>query len=121
AEPLSDTEGPLVPVIDEVNLDELVPSTVYPETAITPNLAGWPSVAWERQLLQAMESPALPAEVDSFTDGDHEYLVLEVPDGQALWDAWDDLDSGADVKFGYLAELAELLHQLHQHNAMVEG
>ena len=36
-----------------------------------------------------LESPALPAELDYFTDGGYEYLVEEVPSGQLLWDGWD--------------------------------
>jgi protein phosphatase len=121
AEPVTEGEEPLAPVIDEVGFDEFVPSTVFPATQVMTGLPVWPSVAWERRLLHTLESPALPAEIEYFTDGGYEYLVEEVPSGQLLWDGWDDPDMDAGVKFGYLTELAELLHSLHTCNAIVEG
>ena len=78
-------------------------------------------MGWERKLLQTLENPGLPSERDYFADDLYEYLVVEIPTGQSLWDAWDDPDSNAAERFGRLAELARILQRLHQCNAMVEG
>jgi serine/threonine protein phosphatase PrpC len=107
--------------------DEVLPTFDDPEemqssqTQVLTGPAPWPSITWERRLLRTLEHPALPAERDHFSDDEHEYLVEEVPQGQLLWDAWDDPEAGAARRFGHLAELAEVLHRLHQCNAILEG
>jgi serine/threonine protein phosphatase PrpC len=118
APPLTEAEGELT--------DEILPSFDDPEPAgpgVTQAMPApdWPSIAWERRLLHSLANPALPAELDHFTDETHEYLVLEVPQGTLLWDAWDDPDAGAAERFGYLAQVAEALHRLHQGGALLEG
>jgi serine/threonine protein phosphatase PrpC len=107
--------------------EEILPSFDEPvdpaaaATKVMPGRPAWPSVAWERRLLRALEHPALPAELAYFCDDTHEYLVEEVPSGTSLWDAYDDPDASAAQRFGWLAEVAEALHRLHQGNAMLEG
>ena len=111
----------------EETSDEIMPSfdeaavTGFPTTEILSGTPTWPSIGWERKLLRTLENPALPMELAYFIDESHEYLVEEVPTGQLLWDAWDDQDASCFQKFGYLVEVAETLHRLHQCNAMLEG
>jgi PPM family protein phosphatase len=107
--------------------DEIIPTfdePAYigsPKTEVIARSPRWPGVAWERKLLGSLELPALPSEVDYFSDETHEYLVLEVPRGRPLWDAWDDPDGDARDRYGYLVQVAETLHRLHQCNAILEG
>jgi protein phosphatase len=118
AEPVeasADGEDALVPTFDEQLL------ATSPVTEILPSRPSWPSIAWERWLLQTLESPGLPGIVTFFTEGGKEYLMEEVPAGRSLWDAWDDPMSDSPVRFGWLVEVAETLHGLHQCNAMLEG
>ena len=81
----------------------------------------WPSIAWEHSLLERAGHTALPRIVDHFSEGDCEYLVEEVPAGQALWDAWDDPQVSAEQRFGWLKQIAGALHRLHQCGAILEG
>ncbi|MFO0841911.1 MAG: protein phosphatase 2C domain-containing protein [Gemmataceae bacterium] len=107
--------GEIIPTFDE-------PAYIgSPKTDVIAAGPPWPGVAWERRLLSALELPALPALLDHFSDEAHEYLVLEVPAGRSLWDAWDDPDGDARARYGYLIQLAETLQRLHQCGAMVEG
>jgi protein phosphatase len=81
----------------------------------------WPGIAWERQLLEKAQHAALPRVVESFVEGDFDYLIEEVSAGRSLWDAWDDPASDANLRYGWLAQIAEALHQLHQTGAVLEG
>lgn len=81
----------------------------------------WPNLAWERHILEAVEHPGLPMVIDSFVDNNHEYLILEVPTGTSLWDAWDDPDATNEYRFNLLAQLAENLQMLHRVGALLEG
>jgi serine/threonine protein phosphatase PrpC len=82
----------------------------------------WPSVGWERDLLDlAGNHPGLPAVLDTFIDGDYEYLIEEYPEGQLLWDAWDDPEAGPRERFTWLRQVADALHALHQGGAILEG
>jgi protein phosphatase len=107
--------------------DDILPSfddpgpMSFPATEILVGQPLWPSIAWERKLLRTLEHPGLPAMRDHFCDDEYEYLVEERPTGTSLWDAYDDPDAGARERFGHLSELAELMHRLHQCNAMFEG
>ncbi|MBY0228784.1 MAG: hypothetical protein K2W96_05845, partial [Gemmataceae bacterium] len=105
--------------------DEIMPSfddaLAFPTTAVITGAPEWPSIAWERRLLGALESEALPRQLAHFSDEENEYLVLESPQGVVLWDVWDDPEGGSARKYGVLAQVAGLLHQLHQCNAMVES
>jgi serine/threonine protein phosphatase PrpC len=107
---------------DEIlpSFDEEVPAA-GPTTATLPAGPAWPTVAWERNLLEVVEDPTLPAVLDSFTEGGHEYLVEELPAGQLLWDAWDDPQATWAQRFGWLEQVAEALLQLHQGGAILEG
>ena len=86
------------------------PTTESMATAILPARPGWPSLAWEEGLLHAMDHPALPAVVASFTEGDFEYLIEEKPAGRVLWDAWDDPASRSEERFGWLAGRGNAAH-----------
>jgi len=92
-----------------------------PTTEILPARPTWPSIAWEQTLLNTLENPGLPDIVAEFTEGDYHYLVEEVPQGQSLWDAWDEPDATSSQRYGYLATVAEILHDLHKWQAMLEG
>jgi len=92
-----------------------------PVTEVIHGGSAWPSIAWERDLLLKARQPALPRVLDQFVDGDWEYLIEEVPQGRALWDAWDDPESTADQRYGWLKQVAEALHGLHQAGAILEA
>jgi PPM family protein phosphatase len=100
--------------------DESAPIAL-PATEALPAQPVWPSLDWEQTLLSTQENPGLPALLDRFTEGDFEYLVEEVPAGQPLWDAWDDSEADSARRFGYLAAIAAILHQLHQSSVIVES
>jgi serine/threonine protein phosphatase PrpC len=92
-----------------------------PSTDVLPHQPTWPDVAWEQTLLRTLEESALPRVSASFTEGGYDYLVEEVPAGRPLWDAWDDPESTAEQRFGWLQDVAETLHQFHNCHAMLEG
>jgi serine/threonine protein phosphatase PrpC/serine/threonine protein kinase len=99
--------------------DEVLPMFDQPvaesaSTTFVADVPTWPSIAWERRLLQTLEHPSLPAVLADGCDETHEYLVLEVPTGQTLWDAWEEVDAPAERKWGLLLDLVELLQRLHQ-------
>lgn len=107
--------------------DEILPSfddprpASMPTTEVLTDQAVWPSIHWERLLLKALARPSLPAELAFLSDDEYQYLILEAPRGRLLWDAWDDPDGDARQRFGYLVEVADTLHRLHQGEAMLEG
>jgi protein phosphatase len=107
---------------DEIlpGFDEVLPSGA-PITEVLPARPNWPGIAWEQNFLATLEESALPRVVAAFTQGSKDYLVEEVPAGRSLWDAWDDPDSDADKRFGWLIEVAETLHHMHQCGGMIEG
>jgi protein phosphatase len=114
AEPAEGADEEILPTFDDVAVEGPPTDAMVAEPA-------WPSIAWERRLLHTLEHPGLPAEIAYFTEGEHEYLVLEVPQGRPLWDAWDDPSARGRQRFGLLGQVAELLHRLHQCNAILEG
>lgn len=99
---------------------DAIPTESGPTTDVLPDRPAWPSVIWEKCLL-ALEHPGLPRQIASFTEEGCDYLVEEVPAGQPLWDAWDDPERTSFQKYGYLVQLAETLHSLHQAHAILEG
>jgi len=90
-------------------------------TALEQGAGGWPSLSWEKAVLEKANYPGLPLVRDHFIEGDSEYLVEEAPQGRSLWDAWDDPDAGADVRYGYLQQVAAALHALYLAGATLEG
>jgi len=117
AEPVAAAEedAEILPSFDEA------PPTDLPSTEVLPARPVWPSLDWEQELLTTVKHPGLPIILDRFTEGDFEYLIEEAPVGRSLWDAWEDPEASAEQRFGYLAEIAELLHQLHQCGVILEG
>jgi serine/threonine protein phosphatase PrpC len=107
------------PIDDEImpGFDDDVPLA----TAVTSvgGGASWPSPAWEKELLDRANHPSLPRPLELFTDNGTDYLVLESPQGRSLWDAWYDLDVAQ--QYGWLRQIAEALHALHQAGAVLEG
>jgi serine/threonine protein phosphatase PrpC len=135
-------EGPVavVVVFEATDTSEAVPDTRLPDagadsgilsdsdvdveagaTVILPIRPLCPSLPWERTLLKTFEQPALPRVLDDFVEKGIEYLIEEVPAGRALWDAWDDPDVTAERRFGWLVEIAEAVHGVHQLGAIFEG
>lgn len=111
----------------EEESDELLPSFDFPSGPVLSGAdavgggTGWPSLAWERELLDKAQHPSLPRVLDSFIADGYEYLVEEALTGEVLWNVWDDPANDADKKFGWLKQVAEALHQLHKAGAIVEG
>src|SRR5262249_34894608 len=120
AEPLParDESDEALPGFDDVSLP---PATEPGRTDRLPGLPVWPSLAWDRGLIATIGPPALPAEVAYFALDGFEYLVEEVPQGRPLWDAWDDLEATWAQRFGWLVQVAETLHLLHNTRVMYEG
>lgn len=118
----SDTTEMPMAVLEAAD-DEIMPSFEDPVlvTDFAQLGASWPSIAWEKSVLEKAEHPAVPALVDQFTDGDREYLIEEAIQGRSLWDAWDDPDANSSLRYGWLKQVAEGLHALHQGGAMIEG
>jgi protein phosphatase len=81
----------------------------------------WPSLSWEKALLQAAASPGLPRIIDHFPEGEMEYLVEELPQGQVLWDAWDNPAVTMRERFTWLRQVAETFRFLHHRGAILEG
>jgi serine/threonine protein phosphatase PrpC len=106
--------------------EEVLPTFDAPSPADTaphelPGPGPWPSVSWERALVEAIHHPGLPAILDTFFADGYEYLVLEVPQGRSLWDAWDDPEIGAFERFDWLKQIADALHALHKVNVALEA
>jgi protein phosphatase len=118
AEP-DETVDDMLPGFDEV--PPFASASISAVTDILPAPPAWPSLEWERALLDEVGDPGLPVVVAAFTEGNKDYLVEEVPGGVPLWDAWDNPASDANRRFGWLAEVAETLQRLHQHQVIVEG
>jgi serine/threonine protein phosphatase PrpC len=124
AVPAADIIAPVEGVADE---DVLLPSfddpvaVAQPITERLPDLPPWPSLAWEQGLRERAIHPSLPAILDSFVEENSGYLVEEVPAGQALWDAWDNPEATAEQRFGWLKQIVEAVHQIHQAGAMFES
>ena len=81
----------------------------------------WPSIAWEKNLLETAKHPALPAVIEYFQESNGEYLIEEVPQGISLWDAWDEPDADAGLRYGWLMQIAEGMHSLQKAGALIEG
>lgn len=111
------------PLDDENNFDDFIPTFDEPLAVaeVTTEGATWPSVGWEKNVLDKANHPSLPKALDHFVDGDFEYLIEEVPQGRLLWDAWDDPDNTVSMRYGLLIQLAEGLQGLHKGNAILEG
>ena len=90
-------------------------------TAVAVVADAWPSVAWEKSLLEKANHPALPSVLDSFQENTTEYLVIEWPLGESLWDAWDDLNATAEMRYNFLQQIAAALQALHKAGAIYEG
>src|SRR5262249_47779068 len=100
--------------------DEPVP-TAMPVASVDTAGPAWPSVAWEKAVLEKALHPALPRLLDAFTQGDFEYLVEEAPAGRSLWDAWDDPEATSEQRYGLLKQVAQGLQQVHQAGAVFEA
>ena len=83
--------------------------------------AAWPTISWERALLDRIDHPAFPAKLDSFTEGGYEYLIEEMPAGQSLWNAWNGPETTTAMRFGWLKQIALAMHKLHHSGAMLEA
>jgi serine/threonine protein phosphatase PrpC len=98
---------------------ELPPA--LPQAEAVPLEPVWPSIAWERALLEKLRHPALPRVLDAFAEDGFEYLVEELPVGQLLWDAWDDPAASADHRFAWLKQIAGVLFHFYENNALLEA
>jgi serine/threonine protein phosphatase PrpC len=117
-EPIAEDEE-ILPGFDDIAFPGASPAAS--DTDQLPIPPGWPSVLWERNLVSAIGAPAVPAEIAYLTDDRFEYLIEEVPQGQSLWDAWDDPEASWETRFRLLGQVAETLHLLHNARAMLEG
>lgn len=79
----------------------------------------WPGARWLHQMILKMPGK-LPAIREYTEEESAEILVIDPPEGTLLWDAWDKSPSLVD-RFRWLAEIAEMLQQLHQYNVVMEA
>ena len=96
------------------------PASLLADTRIV-DAPVWPSLTWEKRLLTRLSHLSLPRMLDSFDQDGFEYLIVEVPLGQSLWDAWDELPLSWPRRCEWLIQIAEALEQLHESGAMLEG
>jgi protein phosphatase len=117
--------APVEEVVELVAAEEIMPGfdEEIPVAMAIPveDTPPWPSIAWEKALLEQMAHPAFPRVLDQFTLDKTEYLVLEVPLGMPLYDAWDEPDNTAGVRYGWLQKIAAALQALHAAGAIFEG
>jgi protein phosphatase len=92
-----------------------------PPEAIVEEPAVWPSLGWEKNLLETYKHPALPRVLDHFIEDGQEYLVEEIPVGQPLGNCWDDPDFTTEQKWTWLKQAAEGLREIHKGKAILEG
>lgn len=113
------------PVAAVIVDDEIMPGfddEVPVAMAVGPDDGGnWPSVSWEKALLTKANHPTLPKVRDEFCENGIEYLILESPAGASLWDAWDDPETTAQMRYGWLQQIAAGLQALHSAGAIFEG
>jgi protein phosphatase len=116
-----------IPVEDEDFGEEIMPTfdeallAASPATEVIPSRQGWPGVSWEKSLLTTLAQPGLPRIVADFQQDGFEYFVEEIPTGRSLYDVWDDQELTTRQKYAYLAQLAEIMHSLHQGCALLEA
>jgi len=121
AEPIPDTLP--MAAIEESLDDEIMPSFEAPLAVAEPPQGdcAWPSIAWEKALLEKVKHPSLPDIIDHFVEDDVEYLIEGCSEGRSLWDAWDEPEADSAVRYGWLRNIAEGLQALHQAGAIIEG
>jgi serine/threonine protein phosphatase PrpC len=126
--PVPEMAEPVMALDEVVEADEGVGEDMMPTFEDAPPMAqvtgsgpAWPSIGWEKDILDKAANAAVPAVVDAFVEGGYEYLVEEAPQGRILWDAWDDPDSNAELRYGWLKQVAEGLAALHKAGALLEG
>lgn len=115
------------PVMEAVAVedDDILPT--FDEAVPVAAAAGggtlaWPSIAWEKDLLERTAHPGLPTIVDHFIENDFEYLVEGVPAGRSLWDAWDEPEAAdARIRYGWLRDVAQAMDALHRADAILEA
>jgi protein phosphatase len=113
-----------VPVAEVEETEEFLPTFEMPTATGLPVAAveaPWPSIAWEKALVEKANHPVLPRILDQVTEDNQEYLILEAPEGPNLWDAWDDPDTDARARYGWLRQLAEGLQAIHRAGALCES
>ncbi len=112
-----------VPMAATVVEDDIMPGfdDVVVAAVVTEGPGAWPSIAWEKGVLEKVKSPVLPGIVDQFAEDGKDYLVLEIPAGESLWDAWDNPDGDAKTRYGWLQQVATAAMGLHDAGAMFEG
>ncbi|GIW79959.1 MAG: hypothetical protein KatS3mg105_1766 [Gemmatales bacterium] len=112
-------------VAEPVAEDEPLEAEILPDFADAQagaeEMPPWPSIEWENTVLNKARHPALPVVLDRFIEGEHEYLVVEVPQGTSLWDAWDDMEVNNYKRFGWLVQVAQGMQQLHKAGAILES
>jgi serine/threonine protein phosphatase PrpC len=113
---------PMATPIDESD-DEIMPTFEMPlaVAALPEGEAAWPSIAWEKALLEKAKHPSLPDIIDHFIEDNVEYLVEGCPEGRSLWDAWDEPEADSPARYGWLTNIAEGLRALHEAGAIIEG
>jgi protein phosphatase len=119
--------APVMSIVTEEALVTDVEEEILPgfdnivEATPIDDVGGWPSLAWEKSILEKASHPGLPAVREHFVDGTAEYLIEEVPQGRSIWDSWDEPDSTASVRYAWLQQTADILLALAKAGAIIEG
>jgi protein phosphatase len=129
--PQADSPNEAIPAAQEVEVElsldlELVPVLEEEVTSESPTVAEislpqWPSLGWEKRVLESINHLSLPRIIDSFVEAGFRYLVLEAPSGQVIWDAWEARTCTWAKRCGWLIQIAEALDHLHRRGALFEG
>ena len=82
--------------------------------------ASWPGIDWERSIVSRSAHLSLPRVLDSFTEGGRAYVIEELPEGRAFWDAWDETPISWPRRCTWLIQLAEALERLNRSGAILE-
>ena len=79
----------------------------------------WPINQWLKANLSCSSHLSLPRFLDSFSEGNNDYVILELPEGERLSDAWKDMSTSWKNRIQWIKQIAGLLTKLHRAGAFL--
>jgi len=113
ADPISQTDESMLLGADD-ETPEALPASPF-------GACRWPSLDWERLVLERARHISLPGVIDHFDENGYLWLVVEIPGGVGIREAWNDRTVTARERYAWLIEIAEALDKLHQAGAILDG